>query len=84
LRTTTVYEGPQGKIPMETRYDDYREVGSVKMAFDWTRQTPVGDTVGKVTAVRHNPEITTHGLPNRRFNEQSRANRVRRPAICEP
>ncbi len=57
LRTTTVYEGAQGTIPVETRYIDYREVGSVKMAFEWVQKTPVGDTVVKVTGIRHNPAI---------------------------
>jgi hypothetical protein len=57
LRATTVYEGPQGRIPIETRYADYRELDGVKVAFEWTQQTPVGDTVVKVTAIRHNPEI---------------------------
>jgi C-terminal processing protease CtpA/Prc len=57
LRADAVDEGPQGKIPVETLYTDYREVDGVKTAFQWTQKTPVGETVIKITEVKGNAEI---------------------------
>lgn len=57
LRADAVDEGPQGKIPVETLYTDYREVDGVKTAFQWTQKTPVGETIIKITEVKTNAEI---------------------------
>lgn len=57
LREDALYEGPQGKMPIETRYADYREVDGVKLAFQWTQKTPVGETVIKITEIRHSAEV---------------------------
>ncbi|MCI0391019.1 MAG: outer membrane lipoprotein-sorting protein [Acidobacteria bacterium] len=57
LGTDVVYEGQQGKIPIETRYRDYREVDGVKVSFQWTQKSPVGETVITVTEVKNNIEI---------------------------
>ena len=57
LREDAIYEGPQGRIPIETHYADYREVDGVKMAFQWTQKTPVGETLFKVTEIKNNVEI---------------------------
>ena len=57
LRADAVDEGPQGKIPVETIYTDYREVDGVKTAFQWTQKTPVGEVIIKITEVKTNAEI---------------------------
>jgi hypothetical protein len=57
LRADAVEEGPQGKIPVETLYTDYRDVGGVKTSFQWTQKTPVGETIIKITEVKTNAEI---------------------------
>jgi hypothetical protein len=57
LREDALYEGPQGKLPIETRYADYREVDGVKLAFQWTQKTPVGETIIKIIEIRHNVEV---------------------------
>jgi hypothetical protein len=57
VRSAVVYEGPQGKIPIETRYDDYRVVDGAKVAHQWTQTTPAGEMVVRVTRVRQNPAI---------------------------
>ncbi len=57
LRADAVDEGPQGKIPVETLYTDYREVDGVNTAFQWTKKTPAGDTIIKITWVKANAEI---------------------------
>lgn len=57
LRADAVDEGPQGKIPIETFYTDYREVDGVKTAFQWTQKTPVGEMIIKITEVKTGAEI---------------------------
>jgi hypothetical protein len=57
VRSTVTYEGEHGKVPIETRYDDYREVDGVKMAFLWVQSTPAGETIVRVTRVRNNAEV---------------------------
>lgn len=57
VRTTTVYEGSQGRIPIETRYEDYREVDGVKVAHLWTHSTPAGEMTVRVGRVRFNVAI---------------------------
>lgn len=57
VRTAAVYEGKQGRLPIETRFEDYRDVDGLKVAFLWRQTTPVGETTIRVTAVRHNAEI---------------------------
>jgi hypothetical protein len=57
LRADAVDEGPQGKIPIETLYTDYREVEGAKTAFQWTQKTPVGETIIKITELKINVEI---------------------------
>jgi hypothetical protein len=57
LRADEVDEGPHGRIPTETLYTDYREVDGVKTAFQWTKKTPAGDTIIKITWVETTAEI---------------------------
>lgn len=57
LRTRAVYEGPQGKIPIETSFTDYRDAGGVKIAFEWRQKTPAGELVVTVAEVKNNIEI---------------------------
>jgi hypothetical protein len=57
LRAVAVDEGPQGKIPVETLYTDYRAVDGVKTPFQWTQKTPVGEMIIKITEVKTNAEI---------------------------
>jgi carboxyl-terminal processing protease len=68
LRADAVDEGPQGKIPVETLYMDYREVDGVKTAFQWTKKTPVGETIIKIVEVKTNAVID-----DARFAKPSRA-----------
>jgi len=68
LRHDAVDESPQGKFPVETLYSDYREVDGVKTAFQWTKKTPVGETIIKITEVKTNAVID-----DARFSKPSRA-----------
>jgi hypothetical protein len=68
LREDAIYEGPQGRIPIETHYADYREVDGSKLAFQWTQKTPVGEMMIKVTEVKNNVE-----LDDARFTRPARA-----------
>ena len=57
VRADVVDEGPHGKIPIETRYSDYRETDGVRVAFEWIQKTPVGETVLKILKAKSNIPI---------------------------
>lgn len=57
LRSDSVQEGPQGTIPVETYFSDYRQVDGVKVPFQVTQKTSIGDGVVKLTEVKNNVEI---------------------------
>ncbi len=57
LRTDATEEGPAGKISLQTHYADYRDLDGVKVSFQWTQKSPIGETVIKVTEAKNNIEI---------------------------
>jgi hypothetical protein len=57
IRSDVVDVGPNGKIPIETRYSDYREIDGVKTAFQWTQKTPIGEAVIKIVEANSNIRI---------------------------
>lgn len=57
LRTDVERETPQGKIPTETAYEDYRDVGGFKMPMTIRQSTPIFTLTVRITEVRLNVEI---------------------------
>lgn len=57
LRSNAVDEGPQGKVPVETLYADYRDRDGVKVAHQWTQKTPIAEIIFKITEVKTNLAI---------------------------
>lgn len=57
LRTNVERETPQGKIPTEISYEDYKDVGGVKMPMTIRQSTPIFTLTIRVTEVKLNIEI---------------------------
>jgi hypothetical protein len=57
VRMDLVQEGPQGTIPVETYLSEYRDVDGVKLPFQLTEKTPIGEATLKVTEVKNNIPI---------------------------
>lgn len=79
LREDSLYDSPQGRIAIETRYADYRVVDGVKAAFTWTQKTPVGETVFKIIEVANNLS-----LDDALFARPSASKPASRPASGTP
>ncbi|MEK6323912.1 MAG: hypothetical protein AABN33_19885 [Acidobacteriota bacterium] len=69
LRADAVDEGPQGRLPVETRYSDYRDLDGVKVAHQWTQKMPMTEIVFKITEAKNNTPID-----DARFAKPSNAN----------
>jgi hypothetical protein len=54
LRTDMVFESPQGKLPLETYFEDYRDVGGVKLAHTVRQVNPLAPVVLKFEEVKNN------------------------------
>lgn len=54
LRNDMVFEGPQGKLPLETYFEDYRDAGGVKMAHTVRQVNPLAPVTLKFEDVKNN------------------------------
>ncbi|RMG54473.1 MAG: hypothetical protein D6723_04985 [Acidobacteria bacterium] len=57
LRQDSVYEGPQGTIPGQEYFSDYREVSGVKVPFRVIQKSSLGEAVMSLTDIEPNVEI---------------------------
>lgn len=57
LRADIEVEGPQGKLPAENYFDDYREVEGVKLPFTLRQSTSAFSIVTKIQEVKHNVPV---------------------------
>ncbi|GAB4453584.1 MAG: hypothetical protein OHK0029_06720 [Armatimonadaceae bacterium] len=57
LRTDVVQETPQGPIPVETYYDDYRKVAGIQVAHEIRQRFAASEIVTKVVEVKINSTI---------------------------
>lgn len=52
-----VFEGPQGKLPLETYFEDYRDAGGVKLAHIVRQVNPLAPVTLKFDEVKNNYPI---------------------------
>jgi zinc protease len=57
VRNDSEEEGPQGKIPVKTYLEDYKEVDGLKVPFTTRQETPFGNIVVTLTEIKHNVPI---------------------------
>jgi hypothetical protein len=57
VRSDAERESPQGKMPVEVYFDDYREVDGVKQPFTMRQTTPAFSLSIKLTDVKHNVPV---------------------------
>ncbi len=57
VRLDVEREGPQGKIPVEIHFEDYREVDGLRLPFTVRQVTPVFSLIFKTEEVKHNVAI---------------------------
>ncbi len=57
LRQDSVYEGPQGTIPGQEYFSDYREVSGVKVPFRVVQKSSLGEAVMSLTSINPNVKI---------------------------
>lgn len=57
VRADMERESPQGKMPVEVYFDDYKEVDGVKIAHTMRQVTPAFSLTIKISDVKHNAEI---------------------------
>ena len=58
VRADIERETPQGKLPIQTFFEDYKEVDGVKIPFTVRQSTAAFSFVVKLTEVKHNVEIS--------------------------
>jgi photosynthetic reaction center cytochrome c subunit len=58
LRMVYFTQTPLGRLPQQTDYSDYREVGGVKLPFQWTVAAPHGRSTVQVAQVQQNVPIS--------------------------
>ena len=57
IRSDFEFDGPQGKLAIETYYEDYRETGAIKMPFTERLVHPILGMTRKTDEVKHNVPI---------------------------
>lgn len=57
MRSDTETEGPQGKVPVESYYEDYREVDGIRIPFTLKHSNPVFSIVTHLQEVKHNVPV---------------------------
>ncbi len=57
MRTYTTMQSVLGAFPEETNYDDYRDVGGIKIPFQMTVSSPEGNRIYKWSAVEANGPV---------------------------
>src|SRR5207244_1404339 len=64
VRMVRYTQSPLGRNPTQVDYSDYREVGGVKVPFQWTSATPTGRFTIQIESAEPNPSI-----PESRFQK---------------
>ncbi len=64
VRIVRYAESPLGRNPTQIDYSDYRDVGGVKMPFQWTSATPTGRSTIQIESAQPNTPI-----PDDRFRK---------------
>ena len=57
LRDDAERESPEGKVPIQTYYEDYREVDGIKMPFKMRQVSPMFELVIALDEVKHNGPV---------------------------
>lgn len=57
LRRDQIEETPEGKIPVQLYFEDFRDVDGVKLPFTTKQISGQGNAILRVTEVKHNVEI---------------------------
>ncbi len=57
LRYIYFKQNPFGSIPVETNYDDYRDVDGVKLPFSINQRSPNSNETLKISEIKHNVSI---------------------------